>query len=555
MKKCNKCQAEMPDEASFCPSCGAEQEAEADTQAEAAAAEAAEETGPEAAQDAAPEPSEPSAQETPAEAAQQKNNRGVLVGIIAAVLVVAVILVTVLLPRNESASNPDVPEDGAASTDGETGDEAGDAPAGDADASTAHHINAYGYPSYSIHFETAEDGSSVFYYLDENGQTVTLEEAEVFALADQVVATCGELELTNRDLMYYYDQQIYTFYNAYSYYIYYFMDTSLGLDEQINLDGSQTWQASFLDAALNAFQQIAALYQDAMASGFTLDEETQATLDNLEADLTEFAAQYGFADAQAYLENYFGPTATVESYLEYIRIGQIATSYADALAQAVELSDEELSNYYDENEETIVSGYNATKTDKNVIDIRHILIAPEDTESEDSWAAAEAEAQRIYEEWQAGEATEDSFAELANTYSTDPGSNTNGGLYEEVYPGQMVDAFNDWCFEDGRAVGDTGIVKSDFGYHIMFFSGEGDYIYWRTLAESLYRSDLSAQQRTEIAANYDYAAELSAAVLMDSVVPSVPAVEEAPVEDSAPAEDGAPAETDPTAESEEDSAD
>ena len=33
---------------------------------------------------------------------------------------------------------------------------------------------------------------------------------------------------------------------------------------------------------------------------------------------------------------------------------------------------------------------------------------------------------------------EDSFAELANQYSDDAGSNTNGGLYEDVYKNQMV---------------------------------------------------------------------------------------------------------------------
>ena len=38
----------------------------------------------------------------------------------------------------------------------------------------------------------------------------------------------------------------------------------------------------------------------------------------------------------------------------------------------------------------------------------------------------------------------------------------------------MVTEFNDWCFADGRAVGDSGIVKTSYGYHIMFFSGEGE---------------------------------------------------------------------------------
>lgn len=523
MKKCNKCQAEMPDEAAICPNCGAEQKAEA--------AEAAETV--ETAEAAPAEQPETKAAAPEAEPPKKKSYTGAIVAAVACVLVIGILLAAVLLPKkasNDSEDPASQPLDDASPEDLE------EAPSTEVSADNAHHINAYGYPSFSVHFAAAEDGSYTFSYLDENGTNVTVDEADILAAADQVVATCGEMELTNRDLMYYYDQQFYTFYSYYSYYISYFMNMSMCLDEQLSLDGEQTWQGSFLTMALESFQQTAALYQDAMANGFTLDEETQATLDNLEADLTEFATQYGFADAQDYLEDYFGPTATVESYLEYIRVGQIATSYAEVLADSLEVSEEDLSNYYDENEETITSTYHASKIDKNVVNVRHILIAPADTESEDSWAEAEAEAQRIYEEWQAGEATEDSFAELANTYSTDPGSNTNGGLYEDVYPGQMLETFNDWCFEDGRAAGDTGIVKTDYGYHIMFFSSEGDYIFWRDLADTMVRSDLSSQQRSDIAAQYEAASDLSRVILMDSLAPSVPTAEEDPEEAELPVE-------------------
>ena len=93
-------------------------------------------------------------------------------------------------------------------------------------------------------------------------------------------------------------------------------------------------------------------------------------------------------------------------------------------------------------------------------------------------AEAEQKAQDILDEWKAGAATEDSFAELANEYSQDPGSNTTGGLYEQVYQGQMVTEFNDWCFDPARQSGDTGIIYSDLtGYHVMYFVGF-DRPYW-----------------------------------------------------------------------------
>lgn len=91
---------------------------------------------------------------------------------------------------------------------------------------------------------------------------------------------------------------------------------------------------------------------------------------------------------------------------------------------------------------------------------------------EDAKAAAKIKAEQILDDWKNGDATEDSFAELANTYSDDSGSNTNGGLYEAVKEGQMVTNFNDWIFDASRKPGDTGIVESDYGYHIIYFVGD-----------------------------------------------------------------------------------
>ena len=33
----------------------------------------------------------------------------------------------------------------------------------------------------------------------------------------------------------------------------------------------------------------------------------------------------------------------------------------------------------------------------------------------------------------------------------------------------MVPAFNDWCFDEARKEGDTGLVKTNYGYHVMYY--------------------------------------------------------------------------------------
>lgn len=126
-----------------------------------------------------------------------------------------------------------------------------------------------------------------------------------------------------------------------------------------------------------------------------------------------------------------------------------------------------------------------SRDESPTINVRHILFnvqdhvnAAGDSPTEEEQAAAMEECHKLaeacLEEWQNGAADEDSFAALANKLSEDPGSNTNGGLYENVTEGQMVDTFNDWCFDASRQTGDTGIVETSYGVHVMFFSGKSD---------------------------------------------------------------------------------
>ena len=118
--------------------------------------------------------------------------------------------------------------------------------------------------------------------------------------------------------------------------------------------------------------------------------------------------------------------------------------------------------------------------------VRHILVAFEGgtkdaltgqtSYSDQEKQAAKTAAEALLKQWQEGEATEDSFAQLANKESDD-GDGTTGGLYENVYPGQMVVNFNDWCFDESRVSGDTGIVESVYGYHVMYYSGDSELSY------------------------------------------------------------------------------
>jgi parvulin-like peptidyl-prolyl isomerase len=178
---------------------------------------------------------------------------------------------------------------------------------------------------------------------------------------------------------------------------------------------------------------------------------------------------------------------TLEGFEAYLYDSYLASAYSDSIYQGFTYEDSDLESYYQDNADYFLL-YGIEQSDIPNVNVRHILVEPEEDEdgeiSDEAWEAAAEEAQRILDEWLSGEATEESFGTLAETYSTDGGSNTNGGLYEDVYPGEMVDAFNDWCFDESRQTGDTGIVETSYGYHVMYFVSYTDEYYWKTVVEN-----------------------------------------------------------------------
>lgn len=134
--------------------------------------------------------------------------------------------------------------------------------------------------------------------------------------------------------------------------------------------------------------------------------------------------------------------------------------------------------------------------------VRHILIKPQGgvynsttglyDYSEEEMAAAMDEAKNLLTNWRSKNPTEESFAALANDKSDD-GDGTTGGLYEDVYPGEMVASFNDWCFEDDRKPGNVGLIESEFGVHIMYYVGDSETTYRDHLITEELRSTAVAE--------------------------------------------------------------
>lgn len=150
----------------------------------------------------------------------------------------------------------------------------------------------------------------------------------------------------------------------------------------------------------------------------------------------------------------------------------------------------------------------------NTADIRHIFVKIEEEDNDVSEhesvhnaavAKAHEEAENIYNEWKSGDATEESFGNLAVTYSDDS-SASSGGLMLNVYKNYFtVPEINDWIF-DSRNAGDSVLIDSDYGSHILYYVRTGDEFWKLNVKATLSQQEYSAymedlKSKIEINAN------------------------------------------------------
>lgn len=381
---------------------------------------------------------------------------------------------------------------------------------------------------------------------DGDPENVTCKGSYTGQTDDAVVASVGKKNLTNSQLQVWYWAQVaqYTAQNHDK-----TPDLSKPLDTQ-KCSADETvasWQQYFLREALESWHSTQALLLQSEEVPMPTEEAYQPNLRNYEEYLTNIPAtkylygynvyyqnntlhqeyldtlavklesvakEAGYANTAAMAQAAFG--GSEEALTAFAKEYNQAYMYFTALAYYIEPTDEEL--------ESFCAEHQADGGTDAVADIRHILLVPDDilqeptknwskteatepvvlehvevaedgrvTCSEEAWAVCEQEAQELLEYWQKKtKATEATFAELANKHSEDTGTALDGGAYHKLRKGQMTQALDSWIFDPARQAGDTGIVRSDYGVHLLYFAG----------SQSLSRADAVEayyrQQQTDI---------------------------------------------------------
>ena len=315
---------------------------------------------------------------------------------------------------------------------------------------------------------------------------------------DAVIASVGEAELTNRELQAWYWAEVAQYRQEQHETA---PDFEIPLDRQAcELDSeAETWQEYFLWEAIDTWHTAQALvmqskevpmpledvyrpsenYHETYLSGmpatkylygynkyYQLNSMHDAYLNDLPNMLKKLATDNGYASVSELAEKAFGTTEEILN--TYVSVYNQGYMYFVGMSYYLEIQEEEAEQASEE------AGVN----------IRHILLIPEQTEeelvtvaddgtvacSENAWAACEAEATELLDNLQWDFRTpEYVFAELAVKHSRDVGTALDGGAYHHLHQGQLLDVLDQWCFEASRQPGDVTVLRSDYGVHILYY--------------------------------------------------------------------------------------
>lgn len=199
--------------------------------------------------------------------------------------------------------------------------------------------------------------------------------------------------------------------------------------------------------ALDHCKEQAIFLSKAKENKVVLSKEDLAKVDN---SISQIIKQEGSKEAaEKKLQEYYG--ISLAEYTQYIKEFELANKNLLQEINKIPISEDEILKTYENN-----------KSSFDKVTVKHILLLSDSKQSSQEQEMIKKKADEILLKVKAGQ----DFASLAQEYSEDPGSKNSGGEYT-FGKGEMVQEFEDWSFQAKE--GDTGVIKTSYGYHIMKF--------------------------------------------------------------------------------------
>ncbi len=306
--------------------------------------------------------------------------------------------------------------------------------------------------------------------------------------------TVGEHKISTVELNYYFGDQVSLFYNQWysqlgdSVALYLSMmglDVYSPLDEQVyDPVSGMTWADFFMDSAIEQAKANYALYDHAMANGYALTAEHQATIENNVASI-QLTAAYSGVDLETYLKAVYGPGSSEESLREYFTVSVLASSYYNEHQASLTYDDAALRAYEADKYQNFTSySYDSYYLNYNSYMPEDAGEDPTDAQIDAAVAAAKADADILVKATNADELDAAILALPVNAESTAAASDKS---VNKLYTSIDVH-LQDWLADASRQEGDITIIPYEaaltndsgveeervLGYYVVLFHGSND---------------------------------------------------------------------------------
>lgn len=266
-------------------------------------------------------------------------------------------------------------------------------------------------------------------------------------------------------------------------------------NDKIDMEYVYVPYSSIDDATINVTDEEIAAYIKANPKKFEVEPEVDFQYVLIEETASQEDMEAARAEISALMENrpemnnltnkidtILGFRETT-NYVEFVNANS-DNPYTDRWYTEAQLPEAIRDTIFDLNEGDIYGPYQVDKTlnltkvieKRQLADsarVRHILI-PTGLNRTDSITRTDAEAQKTADSLLTIlKGNRSRFPAFVKQYSSDTGSIENDGVYEWFEYSKMVPEFRDYSFE--QKTGDMGIVKTNFGYHIVEVLGQKDF--------------------------------------------------------------------------------
>lgn len=304
--------------------------------------------------------------------------------------------------------------------------------------------------------------------------------------------TVGDHTLSSDMLNYFYVDQVYNWFEQYYYYISMFgLDVTQPLDQQTYMSSDSTWADAFLVQAINTIRTTYALYDDAVANGFTLSSEDETSIKATLSNYALYALQNDIS-LDDYLVSLYGRGANQESFQEYLEVVQLATSYYTEYYNGLTYDQDDFDAAQAENFD-LYSTYDYTYYFVSYLDYREGGTTSESgttTYSDEEKAAAAARAKEVADSLlPAAKEGPDALKAAALALDINIGKTEDDlSAFAEVsfLQSKLNSSVKEWMTAEGRKAGDVAVLESTststaedgtetttvIGYYVVYFEGK-----------------------------------------------------------------------------------